>query len=438
MIAAGRLITAPSTAPGRGRHPQRQVQSEAQENTLEKATPAYGHRHRPHRVFENQVPADHPRDDLAQRRIGVGVCAPRNGDHRGELRVAQRRKRTGQAGGQIRKHNRRTGLVGRSGPGQDEDSGANDGADAEQGQVERRQTVRLKGDLPPCSTSLTSCSIDFVFSRFSYPFPLQPRRGRRRVRKSRHYSAALAALAASTKARVRAAGSPPVSRSVMTATLVAPAAITPPTRSSVSPPMATTSRPPAARVPHEVEPCGGISGVLGGCAEDRPDGDVAHRGRVPRRQSDWPNAWRRPPARPVPRLRAPRPVTDCPGPRERRRHRPTRPGLARSFSTPTTAARYGAASATIRRDSSSNSADARGLATDLHQRGAAAEHGRSQVYYRPAVRRGNPRIHDGIEPGKTQTASSKLLVRVPSGHLVAVHERGAEAPGLEVRIRRGI
>ena len=36
-------------------------------------------RHVGHRVFQNQVPADDPREDFAQRRVGVRVRAPATG-----------------------------------------------------------------------------------------------------------------------------------------------------------------------------------------------------------------------------------------------------------------------------------------------------------------------------------------------------------------------
>ena len=40
-------------------------------------------------VFEDQVPADDPRDQLAQRGVGVGVRRAGDGNHRGEFGVAE-------------------------------------------------------------------------------------------------------------------------------------------------------------------------------------------------------------------------------------------------------------------------------------------------------------------------------------------------------------
>ena len=41
------------------------------------------------RVLEDEVPADDPRDQLAQRRVGVGVGRSRDRNHRGEFGIAE-------------------------------------------------------------------------------------------------------------------------------------------------------------------------------------------------------------------------------------------------------------------------------------------------------------------------------------------------------------
>jgi hypothetical protein len=41
------------------------------------------------RVFQNEIPADDPRDELAHGGVGVGVGAAGNGDHRSEFGIAQ-------------------------------------------------------------------------------------------------------------------------------------------------------------------------------------------------------------------------------------------------------------------------------------------------------------------------------------------------------------
>jgi len=48
------------------------------------------HRHVADGVFQYQVPADDPRDQLAHGGVGVGVGAAGDGNHRGKLGVAQR------------------------------------------------------------------------------------------------------------------------------------------------------------------------------------------------------------------------------------------------------------------------------------------------------------------------------------------------------------
>ena len=142
MITAGRLIERARRVGARRRaHPHRQGDAGALEQLLHVAAPADGHGHRADRVLEDEVPADDPGEQLAHRRVGVGVGAAGDRNHRGELGVAQRREPAGQAGEQIRHHDRRPGLVGRGGAGEHEDAGADDRADAQQRQVPRRQAA---------------------------------------------------------------------------------------------------------------------------------------------------------------------------------------------------------------------------------------------------------------------------------------------------------
>ena len=97
-------------------------------------------------VFENQIPADDPRHQLAERgvRVGVGAAGLRN--HRGELRVAQAGQRAGAAEQQERKHQRRPGalpdhlavgadLTGGRGADRAENAGADHGADRQHDQI---------------------------------------------------------------------------------------------------------------------------------------------------------------------------------------------------------------------------------------------------------------------------------------------------------------
>ncbi len=138
MITAGRLMmpTGGAAAIHCGKR-----DAEAGEQALHVAAPANRHRHRADGVLENQVPADHPGDQLAQRGVGIGVGAAGDRDHRRELGVAQRRERARQARREVRHGDRRAGLVGRGGAGQHEDAGADDGSDTQERKVERTQAA---------------------------------------------------------------------------------------------------------------------------------------------------------------------------------------------------------------------------------------------------------------------------------------------------------
>jgi len=76
---------------------------------------------------------------FAQRRVPVRVGAPRHGHEGGELGVAQRGEDGCDPCEDEREHDRRTGVQGGDGAGQDKDPGPDDGADAEHRQIERAQ-----------------------------------------------------------------------------------------------------------------------------------------------------------------------------------------------------------------------------------------------------------------------------------------------------------
>lgn len=111
---------------------------------LEVVGPTDGYRHVAHGVFDDQVPADHPGDQFAQRGVGIGVGRPRNGHQRGEFGVAQghegadhRRQHEGEheprAGSQPVYVSRRRRADG------GEDARSDDGADAQQRDLHRPQ-----------------------------------------------------------------------------------------------------------------------------------------------------------------------------------------------------------------------------------------------------------------------------------------------------------
>ena len=61
----------------------------ASEERVEVAAPADGDRRDRYAVLEDEVPADDPGDDLAERRVRVGVRTARHRDRRGQLRIGQ-------------------------------------------------------------------------------------------------------------------------------------------------------------------------------------------------------------------------------------------------------------------------------------------------------------------------------------------------------------
>ena len=69
--------------------PGRQLDAESGQERREVAAPGDRHRDVADRVFEDQIPADDPGDQLAERRIRIGVGAARLRNHRRQLRVAE-------------------------------------------------------------------------------------------------------------------------------------------------------------------------------------------------------------------------------------------------------------------------------------------------------------------------------------------------------------
>jgi hypothetical protein len=121
--------------------PRGQGDTGAREEGDEVAAPGDGDGNVPHGVLEDQVPADDPRDDLAERGVGVRIGAPGLRDHRRQLGVAERREGAHAAEQDERDDERRTGAVahdrhavrrhlsrGRRADGR-EDAGADDRAD---------------------------------------------------------------------------------------------------------------------------------------------------------------------------------------------------------------------------------------------------------------------------------------------------------------------
>ncbi len=122
----------------RGLRPVRQRDADRLEHVLQRRGELLGDRRRADPVLEDQRETDDPGEELAHRRVGVGVRASGDRDHRAELRVAQRREERRQAGQQVRQNDGRTGALD-AGPDGGEDSAADHGSQAHLHEVFGRQ-----------------------------------------------------------------------------------------------------------------------------------------------------------------------------------------------------------------------------------------------------------------------------------------------------------
>jgi protease I len=117
------------------------------EQLLQVGAPAHRHRGHRHAVFEDQVPADDPRHQLAHRRVCVGVRAAGHRQSGGQFGITQRREDAGDSREHERRDDPRAGVRDRLADDH-EDAGADDRADAERGEVQRP-------DGPPQSCALS-------------------------------------------------------------------------------------------------------------------------------------------------------------------------------------------------------------------------------------------------------------------------------------------
>ena len=85
-----------AAVPGAGAQFVRQRDAHALEQHHGIAAPAYAHRRGGHGVLQHEVPAYHPRHELAHGGVRIRVRAARHGDNRRELRITQRRKTAAQ------------------------------------------------------------------------------------------------------------------------------------------------------------------------------------------------------------------------------------------------------------------------------------------------------------------------------------------------------
>ena len=112
----------------------REVDAEALQNLVEITGPADGDRRGAGAIFEHQIPADDPGENLAERRISISVSAARHGNQRGEFGVAQSDKGAGDSRQKERNHHPRPRDIGGDRAGEHENAGADDPADSERQQ----------------------------------------------------------------------------------------------------------------------------------------------------------------------------------------------------------------------------------------------------------------------------------------------------------------
>ena len=152
---AGRLTVPPSPG-GAAIASGSEMPNRESSRSLKVPAPADGDRRDRDAVLEDQVPADDPGDELAERRVAVGVGRAGDRDRRGQLGVGQRaRRRTS------RRRARSDRTI--AGPGvadrladDHEDAGADDGAEARarSGRARRRRAAGRRCRRSPA----TSCS----------------------------------------------------------------------------------------------------------------------------------------------------------------------------------------------------------------------------------------------------------------------------------------
>ncbi len=127
--------------------PSRQYPTGVLEDVLNSGRKLLSDRRGADAVLEDECKADDPSKEFSHRRVGVGVGASGDRDHRTEFRVAERRKKRRQPGQQIRDDDGRTGAFD-AGPDGGKDSAADHRTEADGDQV-------LRGQRSPKDLALT-------------------------------------------------------------------------------------------------------------------------------------------------------------------------------------------------------------------------------------------------------------------------------------------
>src|ERR1700730_5671604 len=108
-----------------------EVDAEMIQQLDEVTAPTYRYRGARHHVFQDQIPAYEPGDELAQGRVAVGVGAARNRHHGGKFRIAQAGEHAADPGDDKGKDDGGAGMFSRREAREHEYPGADDAADAE-------------------------------------------------------------------------------------------------------------------------------------------------------------------------------------------------------------------------------------------------------------------------------------------------------------------
>src|SRR6185312_1005876 len=118
---------------------KRQFDPKKREHAAHKSAPPHSHRGRSKGILQHQRPSNDPRHDFAHRGIAVCVGTAGNGNHGRKLRIAKSGEDASDARDDEGKHNRRPRKLRRRRPRQYKNSGADNGADAECGQINGSQ-----------------------------------------------------------------------------------------------------------------------------------------------------------------------------------------------------------------------------------------------------------------------------------------------------------
>ena len=151
------------------------AQTEPIEHAIGIFAPGDRDRRRADRVFENQIPADDPCDQLAHRGVGISIGAARDRNHRRELGVTQTGKCAADSGDDEGEHDRWTRAIRNCGGRSHEQTRADNRADAEHDQDSPARAnvsgcVRRRPALRPSASRAAFLRIDLPCVRVLFRF----------------------------------------------------------------------------------------------------------------------------------------------------------------------------------------------------------------------------------------------------------------------------